>query len=230
MQTLVVWAHPRHESFSHAVLDTAVTALVRAGHHVDVLDLYAEDYQAAMTQAEWTAYSELRAEPDATTAAHIALVCAAEQLVFIYPTWWFGLPAILKGWLERTMVPGVAFVLDEQGAVRGNLGSLRRIIGISTYGSARWYGLLIGDAGRRTISRSLRLSTPNPLRLRVGWLALHRMDTVDEDGRKAVLERVDRRLGPHRHRRAATRLLARFTRRTPLTRRNGTPIERIGDA
>lgn len=212
MQTLVVWAHPHHESFSHAVLDTAVAALERAGHHVDVLDLYAEDYQPAMTRAEWTAYSELRAAPDAVTAGHIELVTAAEQLVLIYPTWWFGLPAILKGWLERTMVPGVSFRLDDRGVIRGNLRTLRRVVGISTYGSAPWYTRLIGDAGRRTITRSLRLSTPNPLRLRVRWLALHRMDTVDEAGRRAFLARVDRRLGPRATDGAGARRLLRSAR------------------
>ena len=46
------------------------------------------------------------------------------MLVFVYPTWWSGLPAILKGWLERVMVPGVGFVFDEQtGKVRPGLRS-----------------------------------------------------------------------------------------------------------
>lgn len=190
----MVWAHPRQDSFSHRVLTTAVVALRRAGHHVDVLDLYGEDYRPAMSPREWRAYSELRAEPDPTTAAHIALVQAAEQLVFIYPTWWFGLPAILKGWMERTLVPTVAFRLDDKGALRGNL-PVQRIVGISTYGSAPWYVHAIGDAGRRTLDRTLRLSTPNPLRVRVRWFALYRMDTIDDRRRQAFLDRIDRHLG-----------------------------------
>ncbi|MEZ5260590.1 MAG: NAD(P)H-dependent oxidoreductase [Acidimicrobiia bacterium] len=190
MQTLVVWAHPRRDSFSHAVLETAVDALARAGHHVDVVDLYGERYQPAMTPSEWQAYSELRSEPDERSAAHIELVRVAEQLVFIYPTWWFGLPAILKGWLERTMVPGVAFRIDEHGALRGNLTELRRIVGIATYGSSPWYVHLIGDAGRRTLDRTVRMSTPNPLKVRVRWYPLYRMDTIDDDQRHAFLERI----------------------------------------
>jgi hypothetical protein len=67
--------------------------------------------------------------------------CSARRaLVFVYPTWWSGLPAILKGWLERVLVPGVGFVLDERtNKVRPGLGQVRHLVGISTYGSPRSY-------------------------------------------------------------------------------------------
>ena len=56
--------------------------------------------------------------------------------MFVYPTWWSGLPAVLKGWLERVMVPGVGFTFDAQsGKVQPGLRHVRRIVGISTYGS-----------------------------------------------------------------------------------------------
>lgn len=207
MRSLVVWAHPRPESFSKAALDTTVGALQRAGHHVDVIDLYGSCYRSTMSEREWLAYRDLRADPDEVSAAHIALVRAAEQLVFVYPTWWFGVPAALKGWLERTMVPGVAFDLDQQGRVRGGLVALRRIVGVATYGSAPWYVHLIGDAGRRTLARTLRMSAPKPWRVRVSWLALYRLDTTTEAQRQAFLERIDRKLGgaPNEARGAADR-------------------------
>ena len=53
--------------------------------------------------------------------------------MFVYPTWWSGLPAILKGWLERVMVPGVGFTFDSRtGKVKPGLTHVRRIVGIST--------------------------------------------------------------------------------------------------
>ena len=51
-------------------------------------------------------------------------------MVFVYPTWWSGLPAILKGWLDRVMVPGVGFRFDEQGKVKPGLHQVRRIVGL----------------------------------------------------------------------------------------------------
>jgi NAD(P)H dehydrogenase (quinone) len=159
VDTLVVWAHPRRGSFSEALRRTTEDALVRAGHQVQVIELYQEGFSAVMGDAEWQAYRDFRPEPDAQLQRHIDLLRRAEQLVFVYPTWWFGLPAILKGWLERTMVPGVAFDFDPSGQIRGSLGTLRRIVAVVTYGSAPWYVHLIGDAGRRTLTRALRLST-----------------------------------------------------------------------
>ena len=68
------------------------------------------------------------------------VVGRAGLLVFVYPTWWSGLPAIMKGWLERVMVPGVGFRFNERtGKVEPGLGHVRRIVGISTYGSSRAY-------------------------------------------------------------------------------------------
>ena len=191
MNTLVIWAHPRSESYSHALLQCSVAALRRAGHQVEVIDLYATGFQPAMADAEWLAYRQFRPEPDALTLGHIEQVRRAEQLVFVYPTWWFGLPAILKGWLERTMVPGLAFDFNASGQIRGNLGSLRRIVGVATYGSAPWYVHLIGDAGRRTLTRCLRISSPKPWRVRVSWLALYRLDTATAETRSAFLAHVD---------------------------------------
>jgi len=196
VNVLVVWAHPRPESFSRAVLDRVVAARRRAGHHVDVLDLYGDGFDPVMTAAEWRAYQALAPQLDATGTRHVELVRGADELVFVYPTWWFGLPAMLKGWLERTLVPGVAFDLDDRGRVVGGLRRLRRIVGVATYGSAPWYCRIIGDAGRRTLTRAVRLSGPRPWRIRTTWLACYRMDTLDDTDRDAFLDRIDRELGP----------------------------------
>ncbi len=190
-----MWAHPQRGSFSEALRHTTEAALTRAGHQVQVIELYQEGFRAAMGDAEWQAYRDFRPEPDAQLLVHINALRRAEQLVFVYPTWWFGLPAILKGWLERTMVPGVAFDFNASGQVRGNLGSLRRIVGVATYGSAPWYVHLIGDGGRRTLTRALRMSTPRPWMVRSRWLALYRLDRATDADRAAFLARVDRSLG-----------------------------------
>ncbi len=189
MRTLVIVAHPNPESFTHAIAQAATAALAHAGHEVDVLDLCADGFRAAMSAEERHAYHGDDPVLDPQVRAHIAAVQRAEALVFVYPTWWSSLPAVLKGWLERVMVPGVGFVFDDQGRVRPGLTNVRRIIGISSYGSPRAYVKVVNDNGRRTITRALRVSTG--LRTRAKWLPFYAIDTSTAAERMRFLTKVE---------------------------------------
>lgn len=194
MQALVVIAHPCSDSFAHAAATSATDGLARAGHRVDVIDLYAEGFRAAMSLPERLAYDTDEPVVDPQVADHVRRLQRAEILVFVYPTWWSGLPAILKGWLERVMVPGVGFTFDERsGKVRPGLGHVRRIVGISTYGSPRTSVKVVNDNGRRILTRALRMSCG--WRVRTRWLALYAMDTASDDDRRRFLRRVEQRMG-----------------------------------
>ena len=191
MRVLVIHAHPDSESFSHAILAATLDGLARAGHDATVIDLYALDYPGGLSRDEWRAYETNSPVLDPLVAEHVALVRSADVLVFVYPTWWSSVPAILKSWLERTMVMGLAFTLDERTRrIQPGLGHLRHLVGISTYGSPRWYVKLINDNGRRTITRTLRLSTGG--KARTTWLPLYTLDGRTPDSRRAFLDRVRR--------------------------------------
>ena len=192
MQVVIVLAHPNSDSFTHAIAQRAADGARAAGHDVQLLDLYALGVRAAMSADEHRAYHGDSPLLDPVVAAHAALVKAAEVLVFVYPTWWSSLPAILKGWLERVMAPGVAFVFNAQGKVRPGLTNVRHIVGISTYGSPRLYVRLVNDNGRRTLTRALRLNTG--VRTRRSWLGLYAIDTATAAEREAFLQRVERKL------------------------------------
>ena len=192
MRALVVVAHPRDDSLTHACAASAVRGLERAGHHVDVLDLYADGFRVAMSHDERVAYHGDTPLIDPVAARHAALVQAADCLVFVYPTWWSGLPAILKGWLERVLVKDVAFTFDDRGKVRPCLDHVRRIVGVSTYGSTRLYVGIVNDNGRRILTRALRMSCG--WRTRTTWLALYGVDTSSVDERAGFLARVEQRL------------------------------------
>lgn len=87
------------------------------------------------------------------------------------------------------MVMGLAFTLDENTRrIQPGLGHLRHLVGISTYGSPRWYVKLINDNGRRTVTRTLRLSTGG--KARTTWLPLYTLDGRTPDARRAFLDRV----------------------------------------
>jgi len=185
--------HPSADSYCHALAARAAAGLRAAGHEVATLDLYADGFRVAMTSEERHAYHGDDPMIDPLVAEHAALVQRAEALVFVYPTWWSGLPAMLKGWLERVMVPGVGFRFDERtGKVRPGLRQVRHLVGISTYGSSRTYVRLVNDNGRRTISRALRMSCG--LRTRVHWLGLYGIDGSNDEERAAFAARVEREM------------------------------------
>lgn len=190
MRAVVILANPNPDSFSHATATTAAAALRSAGHEVVVHDLMAEGFRAAMSADERRAYHSDEPVLDPLVAAHITDVQRAEILVFVYPTWWSGLPAILKGWIDRVLVQGVAFVFDDHHRVRPNLTHVKRIVGISTYGSRWAYVKLINDNGRRMLMRTVRLNTG--LGTRRTWLAMYRMDTADTERCGAFLQRIER--------------------------------------
>lgn len=192
MEVLVVCAHPHEDSFNHAITAAVERGCRRAGHHVVTLDLYTLGFRAAMSVDEHRAYHGEQPLIDPMAAEHARLVRAADTLVFVYPTWWSQPPAILRGWLERVLVPGVAFHFDAKGKVRPGLQHIRRIVGISTYGAPWTYVKLLNDGGRRMLTRALRMNCG--ARTPTTWIGLYSMDTLGDRERAAFLDRVEHRM------------------------------------
>ena len=192
MTALVVTAHPCADSYTAAVTAAAVNGLKAAGHAVTVLDLYGMGFDATMSRDELAAYQAGEPPADPVVREHGELVSGVDTLVFVYPTWWSGLPAVLKGWLERVLVPGVAFTFDDDGKVQPAMQHIKRIVGVSTYGSPWTYVKLVNDNGRRILTRALRLSCGRGTA--TTWLGLYSIDTTGDNERRAFLDRVEHRL------------------------------------
>ena len=190
MRVLVIHSHPVTDSFSGAHRDSAIEGARAAGHDVRVLDLGAMSFNPVMSAEELRGYKAVTPVANEDLTVHIDAVRWADVLVFVYPTWWSTLPAQLKGWLERVMRPGVAFVFDEDNKVRPGLRQVRRIVGITTYGSKWPYVKLMKDSGRRTLLRALKLNTS--WRTRSKWIALYGIDGASEEKRTHFLAEVRR--------------------------------------
>lgn len=191
LRALVVVAHPCPDSLIHAAAAAAVRGLEQGGHQVKLIDLYAEGFRPAMSTEERLAYHSDAPLLDPVAAAHAELVCWADTIVVAYPTWWSGMPAILKGWFERVFVTGVAFGFDDSGKICPTLTELRHIVGISTYGSPKLYVNLVNDNGRRIVMRALRMSCGARLGVARRWFGLYAVDTSTEAQRRAFLERIE---------------------------------------
>lgn len=193
MNILLVYCHPNPESFTAAVKAVAVEALEQAGHRVDVLDLYAEGFNPVLSRDERAGY-HTRGENALPVAPHLARLKAAEGLVFIYPTWWYGQPAMLKGWLDRVFIPHETFTMPEGNQpIKGLLPNIRLITVLTSLGSPRWWWWVMGRPGARVLLTGIKvLCAP---RCRTLWLALHRIDVVGQAAREAFLARVKREMG-----------------------------------
>lgn len=190
-RALVVYCHPLDRSFVAAVRDRAVDALRSGGAEVRVNDLYADGFDPTFTSAERSAHLVSGADPSLQSYVDDLLWC--DTLVLVYPTWWAGQPAMLKGWMERVWVKGVAWDLPE-GATRlsPRLRNVRRLVAVTTHGSSKLVNSVEGEAGKRTMTRSLRTMC-HPL-ARTHWIAMYGVDTSTDDDRASFLTSVDRRL------------------------------------
>lgn len=191
MRVLVVYCHPVPESFCAAVRDAALDAIAAKGCEARLIDLYAENFDPVMRDGERREYNE-RAPADPALAQHIAHLRWAEAIVFVYPTWWYGLPAMLKGWLDRVWAKDVAFALDPGGRITPLMGHIRKIAVVTTCGAPRWWSHIVGHPGRKTILRGIRALCAK--RCKTLFVAHYLMDASTPQSRQAFLGQVRQRL------------------------------------
>jgi putative NADPH-quinone reductase len=190
MRALVVFCHPRADSYNGAVLARVREGLDAAGAETRVRDLYRSDFSPVLSEHEISVYLDERANV-APVARDVADLRWADTLIFVYPTWWYGLPAMLKGWLDRVLLPGVAFVMPRDGEdIAPGLTNIERLAVFTTCGASWWLTRLVGAPGRRTILRGVRAICAR--RCRTYYAAHHLMDSSTPASRARHLERVAR--------------------------------------
>jgi putative NADPH-quinone reductase len=186
MNVVVVLGHPSADSYCVAIFERIILALEsQSTHNVTAIRLADEKFATAMSTAERMAYETSTPLISDETKRHAEVLLQAEALIFVYPTWWSGLPAQLKGWLERVFVLEVAFRFNKNSKIRPNLQKIRHIIGVSTYGSPWRYVKLVNDNGRRTLTRAIRMSTG--LRTRTMWCGIYALDTCTHQQREKFI-------------------------------------------
>lgn len=193
MRALVVYCHPDGASFNAAIRDLVLQKLRGAGAEVRLLDLYARGFSPALTQAEWQGYLQCpgNAEP---VAEDVAALRWCDTLIFVYPTWWYGLPAMLKGWLDRVLLPDVAFLMPDGAnkTIRPGLRHITRLGVFTTGGASRLLTFIIGAPGKRTLMRGLGLLC-HP-RKRTAFAMHYLMDSSTPESRARHLDRVARQM------------------------------------
>lgn len=142
MKCLVVIAHPLSDSLCNSLASKAMEQLTKNGHEIVEENLYASEFKPALTADERRSY--YGAFDTSDMEGSVARLLDADVLVLVFPTWWFGFPAILKGWFDRVWAPGIAFEnADDLGAIKPKLNKLQNVLVITTLGSPWWVDRLV---------------------------------------------------------------------------------------
>lgn len=189
MRALVIHCHPSEDSFASAVRDTVLGRLRAAGVDVRLHDLYAEGFQPVLTGPEWSGYLDSPANR-APVESHCADLEWCDTLIFVYPTWWYGLPAMLKGWLDRVLLPDLAFMMPKEPGetIRPGLQHIERLGVFTTCGASWWLTTFVGAPGRRTLMRGIGLLLKP--RARKVFAAHYLMDSASREDLGRHLARV----------------------------------------
>ena len=105
MNVSVILAHPDHHSFNHSIAWIAASQLQKNGHDVNFHDLYAEKFNPLLLSQEIPTEASLPTQ----IKEHCDEIRSADGIIIIHPNWWGQPPAILKGWVDRVIRPGVAY-------------------------------------------------------------------------------------------------------------------------
>ena len=145
MRVLTILAHPLPGSFNHAIANAAVAALEASGHEVVFHDLYAEGFDPLLSSNEIPKGARI----DEALARHCRDLAEAEGIIVVHPNWWGMPPAMLKGWVDRVVRPGLAYEFLEgdsgQGVPRGLLRARKALVFNTTNTGAKREQEAFGD-------------------------------------------------------------------------------------
>ena len=191
MNISVILGHPKKGSFCHAIAETVIQTLTANGHKPRFRDLYEEGFDPLLRPEEIPKDARL----DAEIQKHCEEIAAADGIVVIHPNWWGQPPAILKGWIDRIIRPGVAYEFlagdSGEGVPRGLLKAKAAIVfNTSNTGRAReqdvfgdpletlWKNCIFGLCGVSNVHRrTFSIIVTSTEELRKQWLEEARADT-----------------------------------------------------
>ena len=131
MKYLILYAHPNPKSFNHAIRETVQAELQKAGKEVSLRDLYALNFNPVLSANDLAGMMQGKLQPE--VKAEQEFVSSADVIVVIYPLWWAGMPAILKGYIDRVFTEGFAYSIvgpDLKGLLQG-----KKVLLITTTGA-----------------------------------------------------------------------------------------------
>jgi NAD(P)H dehydrogenase (quinone) len=185
MNYLLIYAHPNPKSFNSSLKDEVVTHLKSQDKDVSVRDLYQLNFNPALSGNDFAEF--LQGKIPADIQKEQESIRRADVLIFVYPVWWFNMPAVLKGYIDRVFSRGFAYdVVD--GAIKGLLAD-KRVYIINTTGGEQEAYVRFGyqDAIKTTVDAGIFLFCGMTVVLHKYFYAV---PTVTDAARKQMLSEI----------------------------------------
>jgi len=193
MKCLIVTAHPLPDSLCMTLTNRVVERLQADGHDVVLEDLYAQNFTPALTTGERESYYS-PAYDASRVADHVDRLLAAEALVLIFPTWWFGFPAVLKGWFDRVWGPGIAYDhARDFGPIKPRLNKLRRMLVVTSLGAPWWVDRIIMRQPVKKVVKIALLSTCAP-GCKFEMVSLYKCENLPSNKVERFASRIEEKL------------------------------------
>ncbi|NCB50195.1 MAG: flavodoxin family protein [Alphaproteobacteria bacterium] len=136
MKYLIIYAHPNPKSFNHAIKEEIVKKIKEEGHSFEIRDLYALGFDPVLKGTDFIGFKEGKIPSD--IAQEQNYIKSADIIILIHPIWWFGMPAILKGYIDRVFSYGFAYEAGKDG-IKGLLTEKKVFILNTTGGTEKQY-------------------------------------------------------------------------------------------
>jgi NAD(P)H dehydrogenase (quinone) len=133
MHVLCVLCHPDRQSFTGAVLDAFLCGLAESPHSAEIADLYREDFNPVLGLGDFAQFDNRPMPED--VGKEQARVERSDAIVLVFPLWWYSMPAMLKGWLDRVFCAGWAY--QRKHDPEGSLLKTRRCTFLVSTGSSQ---------------------------------------------------------------------------------------------
>lgn len=183
----IIYAHPYAGSFNHEILNRLSNSFSKNDEEFELINLYSDNFNPMLTEKDLQTYSEGKTE-DTLVKRYQRKIAGSNELVFIFPIWWQNMPAMLKGFLDKTMLSGFAY--DESSGWKGLLGYIKRVTVITTSTVTKEY--LEKECGdpiqsvfiNRTLV-DLGIDSKN-----VSWIHFGEVNTTTEENREKFLDDI----------------------------------------
>lgn len=130
MKCLVIYSHPNEKSFNFAVKEEVIKQLKENKHEVEVRDLYAINFNPVLSLKDFSMLGEGKVSEDIKVEQDF--ITWADAIIIVHPTWWNSFPAMLKGYMDKILLPGFAYKYGDNGVIpllEGKKGLIFRTLG-----------------------------------------------------------------------------------------------------
>ncbi|MCP3899580.1 MAG: NAD(P)H-dependent oxidoreductase [Desulfobacteraceae bacterium] len=187
MNNLIIYAHPYGKSYNASILEHLTNKLREAKQSVDVIDLYKEEFNPVLNEKELALYSQGKFL-DPMVEDYQKRINNADHLFFIFPVWWYDIPAILKGFIDKVFLKNWAYEISEKGIPKGKLTFIKKVSIISTMKSPKWYYWLLY---RNSIKHSFIKGTLKFCGIKnIQWVNITNIENMGDLKRKQWLKRI----------------------------------------